>query len=301
MKDTLKVGSRGAAVRDLQTALNAVGANITVDGEFGDATFEIVCDFQTWKHLEPDGVVGPITWAAIDQALLHHERHVTQLNSDKLEVAGRKAIERALAYWRQDIYDPTRGDYTVDGRRSKQIIDSMIRGKSALDWSWETEYRGDGDFQWCGAFAAACWPEVKQSLRQTYFASTLRLDRYASYRSFQGEPNTGSGRIYLALDEHSSVNDPANLKDLVRPGDILMIGPSRTDKNHETWRDCGQHICLVESFDAVAEVFHTLEGNGNGEGPHGERQQGVVKGVRSLGGHDWHARRLIRPSVDDLA
>jgi hypothetical protein len=297
MRDTLKLGDNGALVRTLQTMLNTVGANITVDGIFGDATFEMVCDFQSWKILEPDGVVGPLTWDALDDATRKHERHVKQLDSDKLEVAGRRAIERALAYWRTDIYDPPRADYTVDGRRSKQVIDTMIRGRNALDWTWETEYRGDGDFQWCGAFAAACWPDVKQSLRQTYFASTPRLDRYASYRSFQGEPNTGSGRVYLELDEHSQV---ADVVDIVRPGDILMIGPSRTDDNHATWRACGQHICLVESFGGGAGVFHTIEGNGNGTGPNGERQQGVVKGVRNLGGHGWHARRLIRPSVEDL-
>ena len=80
----------------------------------------------------------------------------------------------------------------------------------------------------------------------------------------------------------------------VAKGDILLIGP----------KGYGQHICLVESFDADAGVFHTVEGNGTGYGPNGERQHGVVRAKRTLGADSrdgWCARRIIRPSAEDLA
>lgn len=206
---------------------------------------------------------------------------------DKLLIEGQKVIAEAVYWWKQDIYDPTRSDASVSATASKKFITGFI--KHGLDWTWEPDYAGDGTFEWCGAFAAECWSKIKPELRKTYFASTYRLDRYASYQSSFGEKNAGAGRLYAQLDEHSKT-----LPFAPREGDILLIGP----------KGYGQHICLVESFDEKARVFHTIEGNGNGAGPRGERQQGVVKGVRALGAAhvgDWCARRLIRPSVDDLA
>lgn len=203
---------------------------------------------------------------------------------EDLESHGRLAISEALRLWKLDIYDPPRSDKSVSAIASKGHIDSFIR--SGLGWTWEPTYAGDGAFEWCGAFAAWCWAGVKAQLRRQYFASTYRLDRYARYQSVNGELNRGAGRLIATLDEHSNVTpwEP-------RAGDILMIGPPGSG--------FGKHITLVESFDG--KVFHTVEGNGTGTGPHGERQQGVVRAVRTLGGTGWHARRLIRPSVEDLA
>ncbi len=75
-------------------------------------------------------------------------------------------------------------------------------------------------------------------------------------------------------------------------GDILMIGDGSPK--------FGDHICLVESFDPDRHTFATLEGNGIGIGPDGKRRQGVVRGVRHLGGSGYCARRLIRPAPGDL-
>lgn len=74
MKDTLRHGDRGSAVRVLQTTLNALGANLAVDGVFGDVTFDLVCDFQTRAGLDPDGIVGPKTWKALNQGLARLKR-----------------------------------------------------------------------------------------------------------------------------------------------------------------------------------------------------------------------------------
>jgi len=298
-RETLQQGSVGADVRTLQTLLNTLGTNIAVDGVFGEATDEAVRDFQAWRDLVEDGVVGPLTWTELDACLTRHLHLETVNNADRLLVAGRKAIERALAAWQSDITDPPVDDTSDDAVRCKAFIDACIRKPTALGWSWENPYKGDGDFQWCGAFAAFCWPDVKAGLRQLYFSSTLRLDRYASYRSYNGEINEGAGRLYQQLDENSV---PTDLAFEPRQGDILIIGPGRPQHAAvpASWHAYGNHICLVESFDASRRIFRTLEGNGNGVGPHGEKQQGVVKGVRSLGGPGWHARRLIRPAIDDL-
>lgn len=73
---TLRWGSHGADVVDLQNILNAKGAKprLKVDGAFGDLTKHEVEDFQGFpgsrdsrgRRLSVDGVVGPNTWWALE-------------------------------------------------------------------------------------------------------------------------------------------------------------------------------------------------------------------------------------------
>ena len=61
----LRQGSRGTAVRTLQSQLNARGASIAVDGSFGPATNSAVRALQRAAGIGVDGVVGPKTWNAL--------------------------------------------------------------------------------------------------------------------------------------------------------------------------------------------------------------------------------------------
>lgn len=58
----LQEGSTGADVAELQFSLGIVPA----DGDFGAITEAQVCSFQAAAKLGADGVVGPDTWAAVD-------------------------------------------------------------------------------------------------------------------------------------------------------------------------------------------------------------------------------------------
>jgi len=230
----------------------------------------------------------------LDRILAAMRNPPDEIGQASLESVGRSAILRAEMEWSHGIYDPRRSEKSDRAALCRSAIDQYIR--LGLGWTWEPPYVGDGDFEWCGAFAAYCWRGIKPALRKTYFASTYRLDRYARYGSVNGEKNRGTGRRLAELDEHSTA-----LPWEPRAGDILTIGPAGSGY--------GKHICLVESY--TDGVFKTIEGNGVGLAPNGHRWQGVVRGQRYLGKEyigpdgtkvraDWHARRLIRPSAEDL-
>ena len=61
----LRNGSRGLAVRQLQTQLNHHGAALYVDGDFGDVTEAAVRAYQLKVGLVDDGVAGSKTLAAL--------------------------------------------------------------------------------------------------------------------------------------------------------------------------------------------------------------------------------------------
>ena len=70
-KPTLSLGDRGSDVRQLQMMLRAAGKRPGVtDGIFGANVEAAVVDFQDdFDELDVDGIVGPATWGALEQAL----------------------------------------------------------------------------------------------------------------------------------------------------------------------------------------------------------------------------------------
>jgi len=67
----LRTGSRGDSVRQIQHCLNHVSQpcsrQLAEDGNFGPLTHAAVVNFQRMFELNPDGVVGPLTWARLAQ------------------------------------------------------------------------------------------------------------------------------------------------------------------------------------------------------------------------------------------
>jgi hypothetical protein len=62
---TLRRGDRGLQVQTLQGRLNAHGAVLKVDGDFGPATLAALRAFQASAGLVPDGICGPMSWRAL--------------------------------------------------------------------------------------------------------------------------------------------------------------------------------------------------------------------------------------------
>lgn len=69
IKPTLRVGSKGTAVVELQEILTMCGYDCgTVDGIFGTRTKNALVAFQTEAKLDPDGICGQKTWKALEVA-----------------------------------------------------------------------------------------------------------------------------------------------------------------------------------------------------------------------------------------
>lgn len=231
--------------------------------------------------------------------------------NDRLRAAGEAAVAAATAAWQRTIVEPTRRGTEHESAR---WIDSIIRTPAGLGWSWMTdEFDVGTEFEWCGAFASFAWGAagLALDLRSMYFSSTSRLACYAAYQPHFGTTKESAlraryprpareedRRVRLVLDEHSTEEDLIGVEP--RAGDILLVG-------HPGSR-YGTHVTVVESWDPERCGFHTIEGNARGLWPDGKRRpgiQGVTKNFRPLGlaagESGYHARRLIRPALHDIA
>ena len=230
---------------------------------------------------------------------------------DRLTAAGERAAGEAYALWTTVITDPPHGATGQAVQFSLSRIDEMIRGEqtklkravTGLGWTWRAPYRGDGDYQWCGAFAARCWEAAGLLLahRRHWWSSTYRLDRWASYQPLEisahdppnqaptaGEPQ----RLYQRCDGHST---PGSLLWQPRAGDVALLGRS----------GYGTHVAVVESYEDANRLIRTISGNAWGELPGGRRAQGVVRRAYPIGtarpDQVSHVRRILRPALTDLA
>lgn len=89
---TIRKGSKGATVKELQQRLNAKGAEppLLIDGDFGPKTKTAVVGFQNSHKdgeggaLTPDGIVGKLTWGAIND-----EHEAPEIENEEAALGGR--------------------------------------------------------------------------------------------------------------------------------------------------------------------------------------------------------------------
>lgn len=224
------------------------------------------------------------------------------MNVADIAEAGERALDEARALWTSTIVDPPHGATSERAGYSLSRIDEMIRSERGLAWSWRGAYRGDGDYQWCGAFAARCWASagLRLEVRLAWWSSTYRLDRWASYQPLEIGPDDPRNpppppneprRQYQRCDGQSS---PGSLLWLPRAGDVALVGT----------RGYGSHITIVEAYGEVDRQVQTISGNGWGALGDGTRGQGVVRRAYAIGAarpdQTSHVRRLLRPAPTDL-
>lgn len=127
--ETIKLGSKGNAVKNLQQLLN-----LTVDGNFGPKTDKAVKEFQTKNNLIADGIVGAKTWTAlgitnteskcIDTSIIYKPLsvHVTKYSRTPKYLAihftasSNSKPGRALSIYNTFINRQASADFVVDDR-----------------------------------------------------------------------------------------------------------------------------------------------------------------------------------------
>ncbi|EPG6645812.1 peptidoglycan-binding protein [Pseudomonas aeruginosa] len=90
----LQHGDRGQAVLQLQKQLNAQGAKLFADGDFGDKTEAAVRAYQLKVGLVADGIAGPKTLAALAGA----DCRLLLRNATLVAAAERLGVELAVVY-----------------------------------------------------------------------------------------------------------------------------------------------------------------------------------------------------------
>lgn len=162
IKQVIRKGSRGEAVKELQAYLNkldSVQPKLTVDGIFGSGTDKAVKQFQKGAGLLTDGVVGQRTWNSLAQ--------VPSSNVDApMENFQPQAVLADIA--KQYIGVAETGDNLAGDSKALLAIfkaDTLkINGKT------------DG-YPWCAAFVSYC---VQKLCKQSTFFSGLIPPREAS-------------------------------------------------------------------------------------------------------------------------
>jgi|GEM_PF-4076190 len=116
----LKYGSRGDAVKALQTSLNALGYSCgTADGIFGAKTLAAATAFQRAHSLTVDGIAGPLTQAAILTAVTAAASTVDTATA-ALKAKGEKML---------DLIEAAVGDLYIYGAQGQSDI------SATADWS----------------------------------------------------------------------------------------------------------------------------------------------------------------------
>ncbi|MCK6256369.1 peptidoglycan-binding protein [Fictibacillus sp. KIGAM418] len=100
----IKYGDRGSDVRKVQTQLIKNRIPITVDGIFGEVTLQKVKQFQYYRYLKTDGIVGPSTWNALYHTPVPYPGHAIKKGDRGMDVT-----------WIQARLNDAGGSIKIDG------------------------------------------------------------------------------------------------------------------------------------------------------------------------------------------
>lgn len=132
---TLRKGSTGQDVRELQTALNGKGYTLSVDGIYGDKTAAAVRDYQQKNGLSMvDGIAGNETWGSLRAATQSSTPAQTTNNQQYgYDASGNKAYQDALKPLQEMEGTKPSYDATYDKQLSDLYEKIMNREKFSYD------------------------------------------------------------------------------------------------------------------------------------------------------------------------
>lgn len=127
----LSITSPGLTYSDetyqLQWNLSALGFNVAQDGQFGSETRQAVMDFQSTWGLTVDGIAGPMTQAAIQEALDLMNQELWDPYNDPM-----KAIPTTVSGAPKTISSPA-AISTLLAQSASSILPPT---KTGIDWKW---------------------------------------------------------------------------------------------------------------------------------------------------------------------
>lgn len=133
---TLRTGSTGQEVRELQTALNGKGYQLSVDGIYGDKTAAAVRDYQKKNGLSMvDGIAGNETWGSLRAATQNSTPAAPAANNQQYgyDASGNKAYQDALKRLQELEGTKPSYDATYDKQLSDLYEKIMNREKFSYD------------------------------------------------------------------------------------------------------------------------------------------------------------------------
>lgn len=138
----LKVGSRGAAVQDVQKKLVALGYNVGstgADGIFGNATKNAVIKFQGSVGISKDGIVGSVTLAKLNEA--YNNRNKGQSTTSTTSYVGKDYVRKAQVHISNFTGTAISSDGIIGTETRKGIVKCLQR---ALNLDYKSGLAMDG-------------------------------------------------------------------------------------------------------------------------------------------------------------
>ena len=87
-------------------------------------------------------------------------------NETTVSEHSREALQRGFTEWDNNVTEP---EYNGDWQR----INTYIKGADGIGWTWESDYVRNGQFAWCGAFAAFCYTKIRSKIRSKTIDSSV--------------------------------------------------------------------------------------------------------------------------------
>jgi peptidoglycan hydrolase-like protein with peptidoglycan-binding domain len=264
-RPTLRIGDRGDDVEDLQRMIPRFTGE--VDGDFGSITERNVIRYQVTRGLEPDGIVGQITW----QALYDHKLPMPPpapppgaLDYQQQAAIIRIANESWIADYDWDDRGRAPAGYTqgmalafaqsyLKLRAGHPAVTEMARGRTSSDKDVFNEYRDE--FNRLGMSNEGDGPDTLRHLYALMLGSGMResggehcCGRDQSAENYDSE--TCEAGLFQTSYNASSASDPEF--------DMLMVEYS-TPQNQPT--------CYLQAFSQDVECSSSdWESYGSGVG-----------------------------------
>jgi len=182
----LKVGSKSETVRAVQRMLAGMGFHPEgIDGKYGPKTEKAVIRFQESEYLYADGIVGPVTMEALEEAYMRHTQEITSPGADSTDgIEERYVFVRCKAdkykegyshlYLRQDAAEAYN-----DVRRQVRKLGGVLTssgGKRALSAKLNSN-RSATSFHYLGlAFDLYIWSGMEDLANDPYVIKVVDIE-----------------------------------------------------------------------------------------------------------------------------